>query len=541
MTTPIMIQCGVYAIDIRENSKKSGALLDAFPQEVWPSLDGPATFAANQTWEILPDPAGSSHFIIQNPATKHCIDIQENSIDAGASLDAYLSKHSHNQNQLWDFLPDPFGSGNFFIQNPQTGHVIEIKAPNAPLSNAPFPLSNASLVVNPRRLFDNGLQLWAGVEEDWTPATFPALTLAPVPTKVTLTNFGSNNQYVLLAPNQSTNLKSATVTIDIIEDLIADSFSIQINGNAPTPADGSGARWDAQWVQFALLMQNNGLYLWNQAWHARGADQQGDPLASDPVTSAPMLTTLQNNTVPAGTRIVLTLTIDRSENDFVTAVSGQVFDNGVPIGNPISLSLIGQSTFNPGGPVQESDLAPWGALSVAVVGAPGGNTNFTSGMGTITVGCDPEVKVSLQLNGPNPHGITTGEKSNCYYGQVQQGSFKQIVQPFGVPTPKITGYDGTYVSGGGLYPNSNLTVSAKFILDNELDTIEGVIHFLSPSQADGSFTFGVEAQNTIAYYNAGTLSVKVTDSGGNSAWADFLTGSGSPQLSRTGGTPRTYW
>ena len=396
MATPIMIQCNLNGqdmvgnvIDIQDNSTEAGALLDAYPPKAGQSLTKPTTFAANQAWEILPDPLHTSHSIIQNPATGNCIDIRENSIDPGASLDAYPAKKEHNDNQLWDFLPDPLGSGYFFIQNPQTGYVIEIAKGSSK--------SGASLVVNPRRLFNNNFQLWAGVEQSWEPAIFPALTLASAPP-----GFGSNNQYVLLAPNQSSNFKSIAVTIDIIEDVIANSFSIQINGNAPTPADGSGARWDAQWIQFALLMQNNGLYLWNQAWHASGPDQKGDPLASQPKTSAPMLTTLRNNTVPAGTRIVLKLTIDHSNDDFVTAVSGQVFDNVKPIGTPITLSLIGQPTFNPGGPVQESDLAPWGALSVVVVGPPGGNTKFSSGMGTITVTCNPDVTISSQLNGPNP-------------------------------------------------------------------------------------------------------------------------------------------
>lgn len=517
MATPIMIQCKLNGqdlvgnvIDIQDNSTQPGALLDAYPPKAGQSLTKPTTFAANQTWEVLPDPAGSSHFIIQNPAGL-CIDIRDNSIDPGASLDAYPAKKKDNQNQLWDFLPDPFGSGYFFLQNPQTGYVIEIENGSSK--------SGASLVVNPRRLFDNNFQLWAGVEQDWGRATFPALTLASAPPV-----FGSNNQYVLLAPNQNTNLKSVTVNIDIIEELIADSFSIQINGNAPTPADGSGARWDAQWVQYALLMQNNGLYLWNQAWHALGPDQKGDPLASLPVTSPQMMLQLQNNTVPAGTQIVLTLTIDHSDNDFVTAVSGQVFDNGVPIGTPITLSLIGQPTFNPGGPVQESDLAPFGALSVVVVGAPGGNTNFSSGMGTITVTCDPAVTVSSQLNGPNPHGIQTAEESNCYYGQVQQGSSKQIVQPFGVLTPKVINIQGSsdfVVSGRGFFSNDQLTLS--YLLLNGGSGASENNSVDCAAARDGTFSCTIEPPNYPGpEFPPGTVvsfSVTVSDQHGDYAQA----------------------
>jgi hypothetical protein len=53
-------------IDIEGNSTKEGANLDAYPPKVdAPSLNLNAEpFAANQTWEVLPDPAGSSHHII---------------------------------------------------------------------------------------------------------------------------------------------------------------------------------------------------------------------------------------------------------------------------------------------------------------------------------------------------------------------------------------------------------------------------------------------------------------------------------------------
>jgi hypothetical protein len=162
-------------------------------------------------------------------------------------------------------------------------------------------------------------------------------------------------------------------------------------------------------------------------------------------------------------------------------------------------------------------------------------------MGTITVTTNPAVTVSSQLNGPNPHGIQTGEESNCYYGQVQQGSFTQIVQPFGVLSPKITGASGvTTVSGTGLYPNSTLTATAKFTGPDYPGTIEGNIQALGPSGTDGSFSFIVEAQNPIAQTTTGTLAVTVTDSQGNSAWGNIGVG-GFPKVVATGGTPRTFW
>jgi hypothetical protein len=331
------------------------------------------------------------------------------------------------------------------------------------------------------------------------------------------------------------------VTIDVIEDLVCPSFSVQINGNAPSPSDGSGKKWDAQWTQFGLMMQSNSLALLNQAWHALGADTKGDPLASVTEVSATMLT-LENNTVPAGTKIVLTLTLDSSDDNFSTAISGKIFQNGVAVGTPVNWPLIGQPTFNPGGPVKEADLSPLGAVSVVIVGPPGGTANFSSGMGTITVNCAPKLTVSSDLNGPNPHGIQTAEQSNCWYGQVQAGSFTQIVQPFGVLSPKITGIGGVNnVSGTGLYPNSTLKVTAFFSGSGYGET-NGVVGELAPVAHDGSFGFGVTPQNPAANYNPGTLTVKVSDSVGNSV--EGVVGAGGPGfpvvISSTG-TPRQNW
>jgi hypothetical protein len=145
-------------------------------------LDGTTTFAANQTWEIERDPGGSSHHIIKNPAAGLCIDIRHAAQSPGAILQTYPVKSSDNANQLLDFLPDPFGSGACFIQNPQTGLVIEIKGA--------ADRAGTALVLGRRRLFDNAYQLWSGLSPspgiadgtDLAAASLPTLTLqAPPP------------------------------------------------------------------------------------------------------------------------------------------------------------------------------------------------------------------------------------------------------------------------------------------------------------------------------------------------------------------------
>jgi hypothetical protein len=510
MATPMMIESSLNGnvIDIQGNS-----LLDAYPPKTHLVLEGPPIpLAANQTWEVLANPAGSSHFIIQNPATGNCIDIKENSTARGASLDVYTRKQKDNQNQLWDFIPDPFGSPYFFIQNPQTGYVIEIQNGSSK--------EGALLVVNPRRLFNNRFQLWAGVQQGMTPVPLPALTLAQ-PTAV----LKDTAQYVLWAADPSTNLTGITVTLDIIEDLVASSFSVQINGNPPYPAP-KGAAWATQlWMQFGLFMQNNGLFLFNQMYPI-GKPPFAGPLQTPSVqqSSPRSMLQLENNTVPAGTQIVLTVTTD-PKNDFVTGVSGSVFDKtGASIGTPDNWSLIGQPTLTPGKssqpdgpPVTESDIAPWGAFQVVVVGDPdtGGHSHLTSGMGTISVKCKPDI--AAQLSWPSPAGSGTAETSNCYYGKVQEGYFPQIAQPFGLPSPKMTSLLGSTFGGTGLLPNSKLTANASWI-STAGGNPESVNVFNSRglvSQNDGSFSVMVEPTDTSIYYKPGSLSLTVTDTDKN--------------------------
>jgi hypothetical protein len=511
-----------HVIDIENNSTTKGAGLDANQAKsgtvpVLNSGGPPPQIAANQSWFVQPDPNGSEHVFIQNPATGHVIDIEGNSQSPGARLDAFTFKSSDNQNQLWDFLPDPFGSGGFFIQNPQTGFVIEIE--NG--SDTP----GAALVVNPRRLFDSNRQLWSGMLAGGAGAEgLPLLTIAPPPPKVA--TLEGSQQYVLLPTNQTQNLTGVTVTLDIIEDLVTESFSVQINGNPPYPPPNYHPQpgqtpyfWDARWMQFGLVMANNNLVLFQQVWPPRGKENHppGDPLESKETTSSPILG-LKNNTIPAGTRIVLTLDTDKNNNDFLTSISGKVFNgSGAQIGTPVTWSAIGQPTFI-GPTVQESNLAPLGAFQVVIVGPPSGTAHFTAGLGTITVVSAPDISAS-QGPWPDPQGDATGETSNMFYGKVQSGFHHHLAQPFGVPSPKITPQDALYsFSGTGLYPNSNLTAKAEFTL-LEGAPVAGVFELLSANAApDGSFSLIVTPADTSVIYKTGTsLAVTVTDAFGN--WA----------------------
>jgi hypothetical protein len=528
MSDKLMIKSNLdgYVIEIAGNSDQGGAQLTANPPAVDQSLDKSVQFAADQAWEVLSDPAGSSHHIIQNPATQLCFSISENSLQPGAALHTGPRKDSGNENQLWDFLPDQFGSGSCFIQNPQTGYVIEIKDAST--------TAGAWLVVNPRRIFGSNHQLWSAVDERFAAVAFPALTLLPGPAGV---NTGSNTQYLLLAPDQNKYLKSVIVTMDVIEDIVADdkTWTLQINGTAPAPVSGvNDPEWYEQWLQYGLIVQNNSLALLCQVWHAQGNDTPGDPLASIMEFSQPMAQ-LQNNTVPAGMRIVLQLVIDLA-NEYVTGVQGEVFQNGSQVGQPVTWSAIGQPTYNAPGVVAESDLSPCGAVSVVLVGPPSGNTYLTSGMGTFTVNCEPPVQI-LNHAGPNAHGDRTGEQSNCYYGQVQQGMFGQFAEPFGVLSPKLTAADLGYVQGTGLYPNSSLTVSGYYQSQptGPVKALFGVVPAAGP---DGSFAINVSPEQPLPDDQISELFITVTDNQGNSVTGSYVIESFTYAVRTSTGTQR---
>src|SRR5580658_7684912 len=106
-------------IDIQEASTKAGAGLDAYPQK--PSGND------NQLWEFVADPAGSGYFFIASKLSGNVIDIEGASTKSGTLLDAYPKKVSGTDNQLWEFVADPAGSGYYFIKSKLNGNVVDIQ------------------------------------------------------------------------------------------------------------------------------------------------------------------------------------------------------------------------------------------------------------------------------------------------------------------------------------------------------------------------------------------------------------------------------
>jgi Ricin-type beta-trefoil lectin domain-like len=74
----------------------------SFPQKT--------TGTDNQLWEFVADPAGSGYYYIKSKLDGNVIDIQRASTSVGAGLDAFPQKISGTDNQLWAVVGGSFPS-----------------------------------------------------------------------------------------------------------------------------------------------------------------------------------------------------------------------------------------------------------------------------------------------------------------------------------------------------------------------------------------------------------------------------------------------
>ncbi len=439
---------GALTIDISGADYAEGtALLGSAP-----GGGGGGPIAPNQGWQAVPDPLGSAHHLIVSTACGLCIglgtdvpagaDVTDDATDRGAAVTLQAQEPVANHYQLWDFLPPTGATGSaVFLQNPQTGYVLELSSH----STAPGPL-----VVNPRRISNEPYQLWSAVDQNGDAVALPLVAMAPVPG----VPFRGFNQYIFLPPNQGDHLVGITVTIDAVEDIVVDAFSLQINCDTPyLGPDGTDTEdydRDAQWMQFGLFMSSNQLTLFNQTWHRQGPVPASE-FPSVTETSAPLLV-LQDGTIPAGTRIILNLCTD--QDDFVIGIAGLVLDGtGLPIGTPVYWPALGRDSYHTGvdgAKVHQKAMAPVGAFQVVFCSNPDTQSSaaqFSSGMGTITTTASPSI---TPVNyAPNPNGIATAESSNMPYDLVPAAPARLIAQPFGfkgftAPFPAHLGGDRGY-------------------------------------------------------------------------------------------------
>jgi hypothetical protein len=135
-------------IDILGGATAPGTGLDSFPAN--------SPVSDNQLWEFVVDPAGSGYYFIKSKLSGNVIDIEQGNttvgLKDGALLDAYTQKttsYPHEaDNQLWQFVEDPAGSGYCFIMSRLNGNVVDIqgasKAATTPLDSYPMKANGTS-------------------------------------------------------------------------------------------------------------------------------------------------------------------------------------------------------------------------------------------------------------------------------------------------------------------------------------------------------------------------------------------------------------
>jgi hypothetical protein len=393
-------------IDIAGASTAPGTGLDSYPQKT--------TGTDNQLWEFVSDPAGSGYYFIKSKLDGSVIDIEGASTKAGALLDAYPQKTTGTDNQLWEFVSDPAGSGYCFIKSKLYGNVIDIQGastnPGTPLDAYPWKLTG----------YDN--QLWTVVG-----GSFPSVVQT-----VAQRSGGDSGYFNYIQANGSScaTLTGVKVTIYFTQDLVWESssqpahpgLSIQLNAetNGSQPLD---------WLQFLVHMgDDQGLWPWINIWKPAAPGESGDPTAlwiqsvANPLVNLP-----QAARIPAGYSIIIALQND-SENR-VTGATWQALDN---TGKSIGSASYALSTSSGGG-VPPADLCPIASFQVTFGGAmDGAYSTFSSGAGVVIMEANQAMNVDASW--PSCIGFTggTAESSNIGYGPLEVRSSKMFSQAFGV-------------------------------------------------------------------------------------------------------------
>ncbi len=420
-------------IDIQGASSAGGALLDAFPQK--------ASDADNQLWEFVPDPQGSGYYFIKSKLGSNVIDIQGGNTTAGlvdgTPLDVFPQKASDTQNQLWQFVEDPAGSGFCFIMSQLNGNVIDIQGastkPGTPLDSFPMKSSGA----------DN--QLWKVVG-----GSFPS-TVSTVASSA----LGSNSNYIL--DGDCKPVIGLNVTIEITKDIVCESvapptectpqgtsqfgFSFQLNCYS---AAGSKCAFQ----QYAVAFWRNSSGGFDVIYGVDNWPVSGPNLINN---NFPTMATLPTAVLPAGYQVLIALENSSTSPNFVeNAIFGLVDNHGNQVGTAENVTLAAIPGADP------SDLAPITAFELDVVGPINGEIAvLSSGAGYISYVSAPtplKVYVPTAANPFPPCTETTAgtcETANTLYGFLPSNSNVSFKQSFDVSTANVT-----IVRAGPLRPST---------------------------------------------------------------------------------------
>ena len=340
------------------------------------------------------------YYFIKSKLNGNVIDLQGASTKPGTLLDAYPQKTSGTDNQLWQFLADPGGSGDFFIMSKLNGFVIDIQGASTK--------AGAGLDAYHMKASGSDNQLWSVVS-----GTFPSpVSAVPAPSA----GLGSNSNYFI---SNCSNLKGVSVTIDVTQDIVgSDGFGFQVNAySAKSDYDG-GQQYliyldpHSSPAQLNCMVDN-----WTES-----------PKLGQIINHIVPLATLPSQKLPSGYQLKISLDNDSSGN--ITGATYVVSDNtGKTIGNQtiklLTLDLVS------GSPVTSADLAPVVSFQLDFVDyLNGGTTVLSSGAGEISYNASNAMTVFNSEPSCVDWTYSTVEKANSSYGVLPGHANQAFTQTF---------------------------------------------------------------------------------------------------------------
>jgi hypothetical protein len=367
-------------IDIVGASTSGGAKLDAYPQK--------SSGTDNQLWEFVADPAGSGYFAIKSKLDGTVIEVPGDLALPGVGLDV-TSLVNYNAGQLWQFYDDPAGSGYFYIMSKLNGFVIDIEGASKS--------AGALLDLYPPKSSGTDNQLWQVVGGSF-PKTFAAQAAPGA-------GLGSNSNYLM---SNCGNMTEVSVMVHVTQDIVgSDGFGFQLNAySAKTKYDGG--------QQYLIYLDPHSspatLYCMVDNW----TNTTGK--LTQIINHIVPLATLPSQKLPAGYSLSINLANDSSGN--ITAATYQAYDNkGNSIGKQ-TLTLTSLTLLS-GAPVTSADLAPIVSFQMNFVDyLNGGVTTLSSGAGYMTIGSNKSITVDSSEPSCVDFDFSTVERANSSYGKL---------------------------------------------------------------------------------------------------------------------------
>jgi hypothetical protein len=415
-------------IDILGASTAPGTGLDSF------TANSPVS--DNQLWEFVLDPAGTGYYFIKSKLNGNVIDIEQGNSTAGlkdgALLDAYPQKTTsypnEADNQLWQFVEDPGGSGYCFIMCRLNGNVVDIQGASKALANP--------LDAYPMKAHGTDNQLWKVVG-----GSFPktVATLAD-------SNLGSNSNYIV--SSDCNPIYNVTVMFDITEQMVCQSvappspaackppsgssentvgFSFQVNCYSPKGQE-------CAWQQYVLGFWQNSSGGFNVVY---GVNDWQATIGPPPLinTGYPTMATLPSAVLPVGYQAFIGWSNNAPTTGMEDTVTGAFWELRDNNGNQVGYAgqnLVENSSYAP-------FLAPITAFEVNIVGPINGESCvLSSGAGFISY---TALKPALSVSTSEPSqctetGTITCETANTFYGLMPQSANLNLKQSFAVSTAK---------------------------------------------------------------------------------------------------------